>query len=148
MRFAVLVAKFNPRITDGLRDGALTYLEEQGCKVQPQDIIYAPGAFEVPLLAKALAETQTYAGVICLGAVIKGDTAHFEFVSLGATMGIQEVSLRTGVPIAFGVLTTYTTEQALARAQDNPINKGREAAAACYETAKTLVQIRKPATQY
>ena len=98
----------------------------------------------MPLLAQELARSGDYQGVICLGCVIKGDTAHFEFISLGAAVGIQQASLNPGVPIAFGILTTYTEEQALVRSRPGtgPENKGREAAAACLAAAKLLQKIR------
>ena len=93
------------------------------------------------MLAKTLAETKNFAGIICLGAVIKGDTAHFEFISLGATMGIMQAMLETRTPISFGILTTYTDEQAVARSRDDAHNKGREAAAACWELACQLSKL-------
>lgn len=142
LRFAIASCRFNERINQGLVDGAKKFFAEQNISIAGEDCFLAPGAFELPLLAQTLAKTKKYQGVVCLGAVIKGDTAHFEFVSLGATMGIQDASLNTGVPVAFGVITTYTVEQALDRAQDNAINKGREAAAACYDIAVTLKKIR------
>ena len=101
-----------------------------------------PVAFEIPLLAQTLAKTGRYAGVICLGCVIKGDTAHFEFISLGAATGLMQATLATGVPITFGILTTYTDEQALIRSRDDAANKGREAAAACVEALATLDKIK------
>ena len=107
------------------------------------DVFAAPGAFEMPLLAQALAKTGRYEGVICLGCVVKGDTAHFEFISLGATLGIVQASLATEVPVAFGILTTYTEEQATVRSADDVHNKGREAAAACVESLALLRQIRE-----
>lgn len=141
-RFAIIQSRFNERINAGLLSGAKKFLAEQGSPVAESDIHYVPGAFEAPLLAQTLARTKKYAGVICLGSVIKGDTAHFEFVSLGATLGIQQAMLATNVPIAFGILTTYTQAQALDRAQDDEKNKGREAAAACYDLAVTLARVR------
>ena len=113
------------------------------CEPLPSDVYEAPGAFEIPLIARELARTGQYNGVICLGCVIKGDTAHFEFISLGATLGIQMAGLETGVPITFGILTTYTDEQAIARSRDDAHNKGIEAATACLETVRTLSRIRK-----
>ncbi len=139
--FAIVVSKFNPEVTQGLLNGAIEYLREKGTSVHPDDILDAPGAFEIPLLAQALAKTGKYAGVIGLGCVIKGDTAHFEFISLGTAIGIQQASLATGVPITFGVLTTYTDEQAVLRSRPNAENKGREAAAAAFETATLLKRI-------
>jgi 6,7-dimethyl-8-ribityllumazine synthase len=105
-------------------------------------LIEAPGAFELPLLAQTLANTGQYDGVICLGCVIKGDTAHFEFISLGAAVGLQQAALATGVPIAFGVLTTYNDEQARVRSLPNRENKGREAAQACFFAAEALSKIQ------
>lgn len=140
-RFAVLVSRFNEEVTSGLLRGAYQYLGEQKIQIAAEDVYDAPGAFEIPLLAQKLARTGRYEGVICLGCVIKGDTAHFEFISLGATVGIMQAQLATGVPIAFGVLTTYTDEQAQARSRDDAHNKGREAAAACLETARLLARL-------
>jgi 6,7-dimethyl-8-ribityllumazine synthase len=141
LRFAVVISRYNEEITGGLLRGALAYLEEQGAPVAKADVHDAPGAFEIPLIAQRLAQTGRYAGVVCLGCVIKGDTAHFEFISLGATVGLMTASLNTGVPITFGVLTTYTDQQAVDRSRDNPENKGREAAAACLESARALARI-------
>lgn len=146
MKLAIVVSRFNEKVTDGLREGAKRVISERHIPSENVDFFDAPGAFEIPLIAKALAKTGRYDGVICLGCVIKGDTAHFEFISLGATMGIQETMLETGVPIAFGVITTYTDEQAEIRSstsgQHEPHNKGREAALACIETIETLRKIR------
>jgi len=140
-RFALVVSRFNETVTGGLRAGAIEYLGEQDIAMREGDIIEAPGAFELPLIAQALARTGRYDGVICLGCVIKGDTAHFEFISLGAATGIMQASLSAGVPIAFGVLTTYSQEQAEVRSRPDIHNKGREAAAACAETAAILQAI-------
>jgi 6,7-dimethyl-8-ribityllumazine synthase len=142
MKFAIVVSRFNPEVTQGLLAGARGFLESRKIQVRDEDVLEAPGAFELPLLAKALATTRRYDGVICLGCVIKGDTAHFEFISLSASIGIQQASLETGVPIAFGVLTTYTDEQAQARSKPNAENKGVEAAQACLEAALALEKIR------
>lgn len=143
LRFAVVVSRFNEEVTGGLLRGARQYLAEKDIRLADEDLYWAPGAFEIPLLAQNLARTGRYSGVICLGCVIKGDTAHFEFISLGATIGIQQASLATGVPISFGVLTTYTEEQASVRSRDDSHNKGREAAAACLESAQVLAQIAR-----
>ncbi|KDE20321.1 6,7-dimethyl-8-ribityllumazine synthase [Acetobacter aceti 1023] len=141
-RLAIIVSRFNEVVTGGLRDGAIAWLAEHNISVNDSDIFAAPGAFEMPLLAQTLAKTGKYEGVICLGCVVKGDTAHFEFISLGATMGILQASLATETPIAFGVLTTYTEEQAQVRSADDVHNKGREAAAACVESLALLRQIK------
>jgi len=144
-RIAIAVSRFNATITAGLLRGARLYLAEQGVAVADEDILESPGAFELPLIAQTLARTGRYSGVICLGCVIKGDTAHFEFISLSASMGLMTASLAAEIPITFGILTTYTDEQAEARSSDNAANKGREAAAACLETILTLRRIQKPA---
>lgn len=141
-RFAVVVSGFNPEVTGGLLRGAQALLDAEGAPVAPGDVIDAPGAFELPLLAQALARTGRYDGVVCLGCVIKGDTAHFEFISLGASVGLMQAGLATETPITFGVLTTYTDEQAVARSRDDAENKGREAAAACLAAAAALRRIR------
>ncbi|MBI2605640.1 MAG: 6,7-dimethyl-8-ribityllumazine synthase [Deltaproteobacteria bacterium] len=146
-RFAIVVGRFNAEVTGGLLAGAREYLAQQSTKVADGDVVYAPGAFEIPLIAKSLAKTGRYAGVICLGAVIKGETAHFEFISLGATIGLMQAGLETGVPITFGILTAYDDAQAAARsgtgADAMSNNKGREAAAACFESVRTLQAIRE-----
>ncbi|GAN86047.1 6,7-dimethyl-8-ribityllumazine synthase [Komagataeibacter intermedius] len=141
-RIAIVVSRFNENVTHGLRDGALAWLEEHAISMRPDDIMYAPGAYELPLLAQTLARTGRYDGVVCLGCVIKGDTAHFEFISLGTAVGLQQATLNTEVPIAFGVLTTYTDEQAVVRSRDDVHNKGREAVAACVESIALLQKIR------
>ncbi len=143
MKFAFVVSKFNPEITDGLLEGAKSYLKEKGLSTHADDFYYTSGAFEIPLIAQSLAKLDKYSGIICLGCVIQGDTAHFEFISLGATMGIMQSMLETETPISFGILTTYTDEQAEMRSRPDSHNKGREAAAACYETALTLDQISR-----
>jgi 6,7-dimethyl-8-ribityllumazine synthase len=137
-RIAIVVSRFNEEVTTGLRQGAIKYLSEQGINVPPADIHGAPGAFEIPLIAKALAKSGKYDGVVCLGCITKHETAHFEFVSLGATMGLMQAMLETQVPIAFGILTTYDDSQAKARSAPDASNKGIEAAAACIETLETL----------
>ena len=143
LKFAVVVSRFNEEVTSGLLQGTRSYLAENGIELASADLFYAPGAFETPLIAQTLARTGRYQGVICLGCVIKGDTAHFEFISLGATMGIMQASLATTTPISFGILTTYTDEQAAVRSAKDSHNKGREAAAACLESARILAEIEK-----
>jgi 6,7-dimethyl-8-ribityllumazine synthase len=143
-RLAVVVSRFNPEVTGGLLSGARAWLAEHLAPVSDDDVIEASGAFELPLIAQSLARSGRYEGVICLGCVIKGDTAHFEFISLGASIGLMTATLATETPISFGVLTTYTDEQAQVRSADDAQNKGREAAAACLETALTLRRIRAP----
>jgi 6,7-dimethyl-8-ribityllumazine synthase len=141
-RLALVVSRFNTDVTGGLREGARAWLAEHKIGLREEDLFDSPGAFELPLIAQTLARTGRYDGVICLGCVIKGDTAHFEFISLGAATGLMQASLATGVPIAFGVLTTYTEAQAVARSRDDAHNKGREAAAACVESLAVLQSIK------
>ena len=142
-RIALVISRFNDDITGGLRRGALEWLDEHAIPVADADVITAPGAFELPLIAQTLARTGRYQGVICLGCVIKGDTAHFEFISLGAATGLMQATLSTGVPIAFVMLTTYTEDQAVSRSRDDIHNKGREAAAACAESIAILQAIAR-----
>ena len=142
-RLAMVVSQFNENVTQGLSRGALTYLAERGLEISKDNIFSAPGAFEIPLMAKKLAQTGSFDGVICLGCVIKGDTAHFEFISLGVASGLMSATLETGVPITFGVLTTYTDEQAVVRSREDAQNKGCEAAAACIESLRSLAAIAK-----
>ncbi|MGK5084736.1 6,7-dimethyl-8-ribityllumazine synthase [Bdellovibrionota bacterium FG-1] len=142
-RFAIVISRFNPEVTGGLLQGARAYLGEKGIELSSNELYSAPGAFELPLIAQKLAKSGQYQGVICLGCVIKGDTAHFELISLGATLGLMQTTLATGVPISFGILTTYTDEQAAVRSAPDTHNKGREAAAACYECLETLARIEK-----
>ncbi len=140
-RLALVTSRFNESVTAGLKRGALARLAEAKITVAKDDMFEVPGAYEIPLVAQSLARTGRYAGIIALGCVIKGETAHFEFISLGATMGTMQAMLSTETPIAFGVITTYTDEQAEARAADGPHNSGAEAAAACLETLGILNRI-------
>ena len=129
LTFAIVVARFNRVITDRLLESARQALDRSGaesCK-----IFHVPGAFELPLAAKVLAHTHAYQAIIALGAVIRGETPHFDFVAAEAARGLQEVALETGVPIAFGVLTTDTMEQAEAR-----VGKGADAAMTAIEMAR------------
>lgn len=144
-RIAVVVSHFNEDVTSGLLAGAQAELAERDIAVGDADLYDAPGAFEIPLIAQALAESGRYDGVVCLGCVIKGDTAHFEFISLGATIGLVTATLKTGVPITFGILTTYDDDQAIVRSRDDAHNKGREAAAACVLSLATLDRVRQGA---
>lgn len=140
-RIAIVVSRFNTEVTTGLLNGALAYLGEQGIAVRQEDIKDAPGAFEIPVIAQALVRKGAFDGVICLGCVVKGETAHFEYISDAASKGLMNVSLEAGIPLTFGILTTYTQEQAVARSVDDAHNKGREAAAACVETITTIREI-------
>jgi 6,7-dimethyl-8-ribityllumazine synthase len=137
-RFAIVVSRFNPEITEGLLAGAREALAGADVAADDVTIVRVPGAFELPVAAQRLAESGRFDAVICLGCLIKGDTMHFEYIADAATRGIAEVGLATGVPVAFGVLTTLTDEQAEARAVPGAGNKGREAALAAVEMATLL----------
>lgn len=137
LRIAVACSRFNGSITWGLLEGALETLDECGVDRNDVTVAWTPGAFELPLLARVLAERGA-AAVVCLGAVVRGETDHYAFVAGECARGIQEVQLETGVPVAFGVLTTETEEQALARSGRGDANKGREAAHAAVEMARVL----------
>jgi 6,7-dimethyl-8-ribityllumazine synthase len=131
-------AEFNGGITDRLLGGALDALEEGGCDLGEAIVAWAPGAFELPLVAQGLARWGGVDAVICLGAVIRGDTGHYEFVAGECASGLQRVQLDTGIPIVFGVLTTDSVEQALVRSAEDDTNKGREAAVTAMRTARVL----------
>jgi 6,7-dimethyl-8-ribityllumazine synthase len=134
-RFAVIVARFNGEITEGLLKGARALLTEASVRDDDLTIVRVPGAFEIPATALRLAESGMYDAIICLGCLIKGDTMHFEYIAEAASQGIAQAAAATGVPVTFGVLTTMTEAQAAERAADGPGNKGREAAAAAVEMA-------------
>jgi 6,7-dimethyl-8-ribityllumazine synthase len=134
-RFAIVVSRFNDEITEGLLRGARAALDAAQVKGDDITLVRVPGAFEIPVTARRLAETGRFDAIICLGCVIKGDTMHFEYIASAVSQGIMDVGTATGVPVAFGVLTTLTDEQAVARAADGPENKGREAALAAVEMA-------------
>ena len=142
LRIGIVSARFNDHIVTALRDGALRGLER--CGVADDDIVehWVPGAFEVPLAAKALAQTGTVDAIICLGTVIRGDTPHFEYVCEAATHGILEAQMTTGVPVMFGVLTLNTEQQAIDRSGPGIDNKGDEAALGAVEMALLLKTIR------
>ncbi len=139
LRVAVVVSRFNHLISRRLLDACTARLSELDC--QDVDVLWVPGAFEIPLAARAAARTGNYSAVVALGAVIRGATAHFEYVCRGVTDGCQRVALETGVPVAFGVLTTDSAEQALERAAtagEKGKNRGRDAADAAVEMARLL----------
>ena len=131
----MIVSRFNPSITEALREAARTALSEAGAAPADVEELHVPGAFELPQAARCVAETGRFDAVICLGCVIRGATPHFEYISSAVAHGIMEAAGETGVPIAFGVLTTDTEVQAKERARDGRDNKGWEAAAAAIEMA-------------
>ncbi len=138
VRVGLACAEFNGGITDRLLTGALDALEEAGCDLARTVVVWAPGAFELPVVAQKLATSESVDAVICLGAVIRGDTGHYDFVAGECASGLQRVQLDTGIPVIFGVLTTDTVDQALVRSEDNPTNKGREAADTALATVAAL----------
>lgn len=140
LKVAIIVSRFNELVSKGLLEGALDCLKRHGAAEEAIDVVWAPGAFEMPLIAKKLA-AKKYNAVICLGAVIRGGTPHFEYVASEAAKGIAKVSLDSGVPVIFGLLTTDNLEQALERAGAKPGNKGFAAAMAAIELANLTSQI-------
>jgi 6,7-dimethyl-8-ribityllumazine synthase len=140
-RFAIVAARFNQSFVDRLVQGAKEGFERQGIAEESVDLVWVPGSFEVPLIAKQLAGSGRYAAVVCLGAVIRGDTDHYEYVAGEAARGVAEASSSTGVPVIFGILTCATEEQALDRAGGKEGNKGYDAALAALEMANLLRQL-------
>ena len=140
-RIGIVVARFNELITNRMLEGALSALSENGVPDDSIDLAYVPGSFEIGSAAQAMAETGRYAAVICIGAVIRGETAHFDYVSMAVTQSVTRVSLDTGVPCMFGVLTTDTMEQALARSGGPGSNRGYDAAAGALEMAGLVTRI-------
>lgn len=140
-RFAVVVSRFNQEITEGLLEGARRALADADVSDGNITIVRVPGAFEIPVAASKLAASGLYDAVITLGCLIKGDTMHFEYIADAVSHGIMQVSTTTGVPVAFGVLTALSEQQAEARAAPGPGNKGREAAQAAIEMATLFRQL-------
>ncbi len=140
LKFGIIVSRFNELVSKGLLEGALDCLKRHGASEESIDVVWAPGAFETPLVAKKMA-AKKYNAIICLGAVIRGGTPHFDYVASEAAKGIAKVSLDTGVPVIFGILTTDNLEQALERAGAKPGNKGFAAAMSAIELANVIGQI-------
>ena len=141
LKFAIIVSRFNDFITGKLLEGAVDGLLRHGAKEEDIDVIKIPGAFEIPLTAKKVASKGSYSAVICLGTVIRGATPHFDYVAAEVSKGIASASLDTGVPIAFGVLTTDTIEQAVERAGTKSGNKGFDAAMTAIEMAQVFKKL-------
>ncbi|MEJ8554719.1 6,7-dimethyl-8-ribityllumazine synthase [Tepidibacter sp. Z1-5] len=140
-KFGIIVGRFNEFIGGKLLSGALDGLKRHGVDEENIEIAWVPGAFEIPLVAKKMAKSKKYDGVICLGAVIRGATPHFDYVSSEVTKGIASVSLDTEIPVVFGVLTTDNIEQAIERAGTKAGNKGYEAAVTAIEMANLLTDL-------
>jgi 6,7-dimethyl-8-ribityllumazine synthase len=136
MRIAIVVSRFNDFVTDRLLAGAQEALREQGIADADVEVLRVPGAFEVPIAAQRVAETGRVAAVVCLGCLIRGATPHFDYIATACAHGITAAAAATGVPMAFGVLTTNSAEEALERAAAGEANKGREAAFAALEMAR------------
>ena len=141
-RFALVVSRFNEAITSRLLEGARAALVEAGASSDRIAVYMVPGAFELPQAARCAAETGQYEAIVCLGCVIRGETPHFEYIAAAVAHGLMEASGETGVPMAFGVLTTDSWEQAEARAGEGRDNKGFEAAAAALEMAELFNSVR------
>ncbi|MBI4411177.1 MAG: 6,7-dimethyl-8-ribityllumazine synthase [Deltaproteobacteria bacterium] len=143
-RIAIIASRFNPDICDGLIQGAVCALKEAGFGERDYTLFRVPGAFEIPLTARRVAArrvavaSKKYRGIICLGAVIRGETPHFDYICRAATDGISRVALDFGIPLAFGVLTTNTVDEAVARSRPDEFNKGREAAMTVLEMVDLL----------
>ncbi len=138
MRFGIVASRFNELIVRRLLGGALDTLTRHGASEDQIDVAWVPGSFELPVAAQRLAQSGRYDAVICIGAVIRGATPHFDYVAAEVSKGIAQVSLKTGAPIAFGVLTTDTIEQAIERAGTKAGNRGADAAAAAIEMVNLM----------
>jgi 6,7-dimethyl-8-ribityllumazine synthase len=143
LKFGIVVSRFNELVTSKLLDGALDCLKRHDADEKDIDIFFCPGSFEIPLVAKKIALTGKYDALICLGAVIRGETPHFDYIANEVSKGIAQVQLEMGIPIAFGILTTDDVEQALNRAGIKSGNKGWDAALTAIEMANLLKQIKK-----
>ncbi len=141
LKFGIVAARFNDFITGRLLEGALDGLQRHGAVDGDIEVVKVPGSYEVPLAAKMLAQSKKYNAIICLGAVIRGATPHFEYVSAEVSKGVATVSMETGIPVIFGVLTTDTIEQAIERAGTKSGNKGWDAALSAIEMANVMRQI-------
>lgn len=142
VRIAIVAARFNERVVRALVDGAADVLRRIGVDEDDLTLVWVPGAFELPVVAQQLARSGSVDGIVCLGAVVRGETAHFEHVAGQAAAGIARVALDTGVPVGFGVLTTEDSAQAEARAGGKLGNKGAEAALAVVETVRVTQELR------
>jgi 6,7-dimethyl-8-ribityllumazine synthase len=140
-RFAIVAARFNAMVTEALLAGCRDAMARHGVPEDRVDVAWVPGSFEIPIVARKLAETGRYAAVICLGCVIRGETSHYDHVAGQAAAGVMQAGLSTGVPVIFGILTTETVEQALNRAGLKSGNKGADAAMAAIEMVNLLARI-------
>ena len=142
-RFAVVVSKYNDFVTDRLQTGALEALATAGVNRDEVTVVRVPGAYELPLAAQHAAESGRFDAVVCLGCLIRGETPHFEYIASAVSHGLTTAAAATGIPITFGVLTTNSVEEALARAGDGPTNKGYEAAMAAIDMAEVVAELTR-----
>jgi 6,7-dimethyl-8-ribityllumazine synthase len=145
---AVVVSKFNDFVTDRLLAGATSALTAAGVAADDITVVRVPGAFEIPLAAQHAAESGRFNAIVCLGCLIRGETPHFEYISSAVSHGLMSVAAATGIPMGFGVLTTNSAEDALARAGDGPANKGHEAAVAALDMADVVGQLDRQAVRH
>jgi 6,7-dimethyl-8-ribityllumazine synthase len=141
LKFGIVVSRFNDFITSKLLDGALDALLRHGAREEDIDVIKVPGSFEIPMIARKLALKGKYNAIICLGTIIRGSTPHFEYIASEVSKGIASVSMETGLPIAFGIITSDTIEQAIERAGTKSGNKGWDAAMTAIEIAQLLKKL-------
>jgi 6,7-dimethyl-8-ribityllumazine synthase len=144
LKFGLVVSRFNEFITTKLLEGAQDALVRHGVSAENIDVAWTPGSFEIPLIAKKMAQTGKYSAIICLGAVIRGGTPHFEYIAAEVTKGIAAVNLETGVPVIYGVITADNLEQAIERAGTKAGNKGFDAAESAIEMANLLKSLGEP----
>jgi 6,7-dimethyl-8-ribityllumazine synthase len=143
-RFALIVSAYHDDITDRLKAGALSALKHAGVPAEDAVVVRVPGAFEIPMAARHAAETGRYDAIVCLGCLIRGATPHFDYIASAVAHGLMDAAGATGIPMAFGVLTTNSREEALERAGDGPSNKGWEAAASAVEMAGVVSRLTAP----
>ena len=141
-RFGIVISKFNRKVTAKLLEGALKNLRKHGVKEEDIEVAEVPGAFEIPLTARRLAQSHAFHAVICLGAVIRGETPHFEYISQAVSQGLLHVMLETGIPISFGVLTTDTEKQAMQRADPKRFDRGGNAAKTALEMVSLFKELK------
>ena len=145
--FGIVASRFNDFVVKALLEGAIEAIRRHGGDAGSVDVVWVPGSFEIPVVARELALSGRYDALVCLGAVIRGATAHFDYVAGGAAGGISKVALETGVPVIFGVITTESIEQAIERAGTKMGNKGFEAAVSAMEMADLMAKLRARASQ-
>ena len=145
--FGIVASRFNDFVVKALLEGAIEAIRRHGGVAEAVDVVWVPGSYEIPVVARELALSGRYDALICLGAVIRGATAHFDYVAGGAAGGISNVALESGVPVIFGVITTESIEQAIERAGTKMGNKGFEAAVSAMEMADLMAKLRERASQ-